>query len=402
MTDRADISFVANPASREDRTSASPTHAFSPEAARLARKFHRSLPGYEPSPLVALDALAADLGVANVWVKDESHRFGLGAFKVLGASYAVASELSELLGLPRGEPKLETLTTPEFRAQLEEITVCTATDGNHGRAVAWAAEQLGCRAVVYLPRGSSQVRFDAIASHHADVSIVDANFDGAVSLAAADAALNGWTLVQDTAWPGYEAVPLRIMRGYLTIIDEAMEQLRGQIPTHVFVQAGVGSLAGAVQAQFHELLGAGRPVVAVVEPMQAACCYASMAAATREPQSLEGDLPTIMAGLACGTPSTIAWDILRHYTDVFVACSDEVTMTGMRELAQPRPEDAPIVSGESGAVTAGLLISLLDPSSQAMFADTIETLMLDVDSRILLISTEGATDPASYNHIVGA
>jgi diaminopropionate ammonia-lyase len=190
------------------------------------------------------------------------------------------------------------------------------------------------------------------------------------------------------------------MQGYLTIVDEAMEQLRGQIPTHIFVQAGVGSLAGAVQAQFCELLGTARPVVAVVEPTQAASCYASMAAGTREPRPLEGDLTTIMAGLACGTPSTIAWNILRDYTDVFVACSDEVAGTGMLTLARPQPGDAALVSGESGAVTAGLLISLLEPSSQATFADAIETLMLDVDSRILLISTEGATDPGSYDRIV--
>lgn len=397
MTDPTDISIVANPAARDDHSTAAPTSAFRPETARSARTFHRSLPGYEPTPLVSLDALAGDLGVANVWVKDESPRFGLGAFKVLGASYAAASVLSELLGLP----SLEALGTPEARTQLEKITVCTATDGNHGRALAWAAMQLGCSAVIYLPRGSSEARFDAIALHGADVSIVDDTYDGAVALAAEAAERHGWVLVQDTAWQGYENTPLRIMQGYLTIIDEVIEQLRGQIPTHVFVQVGVGSLAGAIQAQLCELMGAGRPVVATVEPTQAACCYASMAAGTRAPQSLEGDLRTIMAGLACGTPSKIAWDILRDHTDAFVACSDAVAASGMRTLARPRPGDPAVVSGESGAVSAGLLVSLLDPSSQATFAETIETLMLDIDSRILLISTEGATDPTSYHRIVG-
>jgi diaminopropionate ammonia-lyase len=210
----------------------------------------------------------------------------------------------------------------------------------------------------------------------------------------------GWLLIQDTSWPGYEVAPQRVMQGYLTILDEAMQQLNGQIPTHVLVQAGVGSLAAAVQAQLFELLGNVRPVLAVVEPTQSACCYASMAAGKREPVSLTGDGHTIMAGLACGTPSTIAWNILRDYADAFVVCSDEVAEMGMRVLARPRPGDPALVSGESGAVTAGLLASVLSPASQATFADAIEGLMLDIDSRILLLSTEGDTDPASYDRIV--
>jgi diaminopropionate ammonia-lyase len=400
MADLTDISYVANPAAREDRPDSAATSDFSPVTARLARGFHRSIPGYEPSPLVSLVALAADMGVGNVWIKDESKRFGLNAFKVLGASYAMASVLAERLGLPAGEVTFSAFDKPGLRTQLEDITVCTATDGNHGRAVAWAAEQLGCNCVVYMPRGTSGARFDAIAGHHADVSILDCNYDETVAQAAADAKSNDWALIQDTAWHGYEEVPLRIMQGYLTSVDEAMEQLHGQIPTHVFLQAGVGSLAGAAQAQFREMLGGGRPVVAVVEPTQAACCFASMAAGTRDPQSLEGDLPTIMAGLACGTPSAIAWNILRDHTDVFVACSDDVAATGMRSLAHPRSGDATMISGESGAVTAGLLVSILSPASQATFAELIEALMLDTDSRVLLISTEGDTDPDSYNRIV--
>lgn len=400
MVDRAEISFVANRAAREPAATAAPTAAFGPAATRTVRRFHNSLPGYKPTPMFSLDVLAAELGVANLWIKDESRRFGLNAFKVLGASYALATILTESLGLQADEPTFAALNSPANRERLESVTVCTATDGNHGRAVAWAAEKMGCNAVVYMPRGSSQSRFDAIASHHADVSILDCNYDGAVAQAAADAKRHGWTLIQDAAWAGYEETPRRIMQGYLTIVDEAIEQLRGQLPTHVFVQAGVGSLAGAVQAQFCELLGGARPVVAVVEPTQAACCYASMAAGRREPHSLAGDLPTIMAGLACGTPSTIAWYILHDHTDVFVACSDAVAEVGMRTLARPRPGDTALVSGESGAVTTGLVVSLLEPASQATFTAAIETLMLDVDSRILLISTEGATDPDSYSRIV--
>jgi len=400
MISEADITFIPNPSARDDLPERAPTSDFGPVVARRVRSFHSSLPGYEPSPLIALDTLAADLGVSNVWVKDESKRFGLNAFKVLGAGYAVASVVAGSVGLDAADMSPGTIDDPSLRSRLNRITVCTATDGNHGRAVAWAAQRLGCRAVVYMPRGTAQARVQAVASHGAAVSVLDCTYDEAVLKAATDSVDNGWLLIQDTAWPGYEDIPRRIMQGYLTILDEAMEQLQGQIPTHVLVQAGVGSLAGAIQAQLCELLGGGRPVVGVVEPTQAACCYASIAAGTRDPLSVPGDRSTIMAGLACGTPSTIAWNLLRDYTDAFVVCSDEVAETGMRVLAKPRPGDPSLVSGESGAVTAGLLVSILSPASQATFADAVEALMLDVDSRILLLSTEGDTDPTSYNRIV--
>ena len=400
MADLTDISLVVNPNARESSPTCSATSDFNDVEARRARVFHRSIPDYEPTPLVSLDALAAELGLSNVWVKDEAPRFGLNAFKVLGASYAVAQVLAESLGQDRGELSFDGLAAAINNLRLDGLTLCTATDGNHGRAVAWAAEQLGCGAVVYMPKGSVESRFNAIASHHADVSIVDGGYDDAVAQAAEDAMRNGWSLIQDTAWSGYESVPKHIMQGYLTIMDEAIEQLHGEIPTHIFIQAGVGSLAAAVQAQFRESLGAARPVTAIVEPTHAACCFSSMAAGTRSPQSLKGDMPTIMAGLKCGTPSTLAWNILHDYSDVFVSCSDDIARAGMRALAHPRPGDPTIVSGESGAVTTGLLITLLDPASQAMFADEIESLMLDVDSRVLLISTEGATDPFSYKRII--
>jgi diaminopropionate ammonia-lyase len=400
MPDLTDISVVANPNARDNRATTAPTSDFNPAATHRARGFHRTIPGYEPTTLITLDGLAAELGVANVWIKDESTRFGLNAFKVLGASYAVAGLLAESRGMDPDELVFDQLVATGAPSPDEGITICTATDGNHGRAVAWTAEQLGLGAVVYMPRGSSESRFNAIASHRADVSVVDGNYDETVAQAAEDAKKNGWLLVQDTAWSGYESVPRRIMQGYLTILDEALEQLRGEIPTHVFIQAGVGSLAASIQAQFFELLGATRPVTAVVEPAHAACCFASMAAGKRTPLSLDGDLPTIMAGLGCGTPSTVAWNILRDYSDVFVSCSDEIARIGMRALARPHSGDPAIVSGESGAVTTGLLIGLLERDSQAVFADVIETMMLDVDARVLLISTEGATDPDTYHKIV--
>jgi diaminopropionate ammonia-lyase len=400
MIGKADISVIPNPSAREASPERTPTAGFKPEMARRVRRFHGSFPEYSPTPLIALDGLAADLGVANVWIKDESKRFGLNAFKVLGAGFAVVSAVAEAVGVDVSDLSPGGANDPTVKSRIERMTVCTATDGNHGRAVAWAAGRLGCNSVVYLPRGTAETRVRAVLSHGADVSVLDCTYDEAVKRAAHDSLEQGWLLIQDTSWPGYEETPRRIMQGYLTIMDEAMQQLNGQLPTHVLVQAGVGSLAAAVQAQLIELLGSGRPVLAVVEPTQSACCYASMAAGNREPVSLPGDGSTIMAGLACGTPSTIAWHILRDYADAFVVCSDEVAETGMRVLAKPRPGDPALVSGESGAVTAGLLVSLLSPASQATFADAIEGLMLDIDSRVLLISTEGDTDPASYDRIV--
>jgi diaminopropionate ammonia-lyase len=400
MIDRTDISFVTNSAARVPHQEKTSTSVFSPESARAARRFHRTLPGYAPTPLVRLPGLAGRLGVAELWVKDESKRFGLKAFKVLGASYAVATVLAQRLGLDPDKATFKAFAPRQIRKQLRKMTVCTATDGNHGRAVAWAAEQLGCSAVVYMPRGTVAARFEAVASHGADVSLIDANYDGTVRRAAEDSGRNGWLLVQDTAWAGYEAIPLRIMQGYLSILDEALEQLRGEIPTHVLVQVGVGSLAGALLGQLNERMGEKRPMFAVVEPTQAACCFASMAAGTRDPRSLEGDLQTIMAGLACGTPSTVAWDILRDYADVFVACSDAIAACGMCSLARPVGGDPRIVSGESGAITVGLLATLLEPEGRGAFSDAVSALRITESSRVLVISTEGDTDPDSYQTIV--
>jgi diaminopropionate ammonia-lyase len=405
MNDCPAITCIVNDRAREARPGRVETHAFSSDVAKAVRHFHRTIPGYHPTPLVALDDLAAELGVARVWVKDESKRWGLNAFKVLGASYSLACALADRLRLEKEE--LDTdgfglLMSPEIRERIEDegITVVTATDGNHGRGVAWAARELGCDAVVVMPRGTAPARFDAIGALGADVSIIEGSYDEAVALAASEAKAHGWLLVQDTAWPGYEEIPRRIMQGYLTILDESLEQLRGEIPTHVLIPCGVGSLAAAMTAQFHELLGTTRPVVAVVEPVEAACCYQSMAARSDTPIRLEGDLDTIMAGLACGTPSTIAWRILRDYADAFVACEDDVARRGMRLLASPHGSDTAIVSGESGAVTAGLLACLLGECARTEHADVVRALALDSHSRVLLVSTEGDTDPASYAAIM--
>ena len=285
----------------------------------------------------------------------------------------------------------------DVKNKLEAIAFVTATDGNHGRAVAWACRELGCKAVVYMPKGSSSARFEAIKDLGAQTTIIDGNYDDAVHLAAQQAQKHGWILMQDTAWEDYEKIPIRIMQGYLTILNEALEQLNGIIPTHVFAQCGVGSFAGALQAHLFELFGAKRPRFVVVEADKAACYYKSILIDNGKPQKVSGDLDTIMAGLACGEPSALAWNILRRYADVFITCNDHVAIKGMRALGRPLPGDPGVISGESGAVTAGLLACILEPGPHNEIAGALD---INQNSTILLISTEGDTDPATYQKIM--
>ena len=242
---------------------------YGPETARRVRAFHAGFPAYRPTPLVRLDALARELGAAGIWVKDESFRFGLNAFKVLGGSWALGRVIAERLGCALEDLPYERLVSAETRERLGELTFVTATDGNHGRGVAWAAQRLGQRCVVYMPRGSARERLENIRVLGAEATITEYCYDDAVRLAARHAAERGWVLVQDTAWPGYETVPGWIMEGYTTMGLEIAEQLGGIRPTHLFLQAGVGSMAGAMAAFFTALYGAQRPRIVIVEPLPA-------------------------------------------------------------------------------------------------------------------------------------
>lgn len=372
-----------------------------PDAGELAkiRQFHSSIPGYKATPLRSLSTLAEWLGVGGIYVKDESARFGLNAFKALGGSYAMGRYLAERLG--RGDTvDFSALTTPEVRKRLGDITFFTATDGNHGRGVAWAARLLGQKAVVYMPKGSSATRLANIRSEGATAEITDLNYDDAVRLAAGQASEQGGVLVQDTAWEGYETIPAWIMQGYGTILTEALEQLADlgvDRPSHVILQAGVGSFAGAMVGHLAAKFGEGRPQVAVVEPQEADCLYRSAMAGDGKPRTVGGHMPTIMAGLACGEPNPTAWRILRDYSDAFFSVPDEVTAYGMRLLGNPAGDDPRIISGESGAVPAGLLAILC---TRRELAKAGRLFGLGPQSRILLISTEGDTDPAAYRRIV--
>ncbi len=356
---------------------------------RRAKADITSWNGYAPTPLRELRDLARDAGVAVMRLKDEAGRFGLGSFKALGGAYAVAGVLANELAR-RGVAQAATsvaLASGQYREATEAVTVVCATDGNHGRSVAWGAQRFHCRCVIFVHAGVSVGRVEAIARYGAEVRRVAGTYDDSVREAARQAEAHGWFVVSDTSWPGYTEIPREVMQGYRLMADEAADQWAGAPPTHVFVQGGVGGVAAAVsvqsRARFHLA-----PALIVVEPDRAACLLAS--AELGEPTAIPGDLDTLMAGLACGEPSLIAWQELDRATTAFMAIPDEAAVACMRLLA-----DRGIVAGESGAAgLAGFLLAAADPAAR-------ETLGLDGSSRVLLFSTEGATDPVMYQKLVG-
>lgn len=371
------------------------------EEVKKARQFHESFPQYSKTPLVKLEHMASYLGLKEVYVKDESYRFGLNAFKVLGGSYAMARYIAKQTKKDVSELPYHVLTSDSLRQEFGQATFFTATDGNHGRGVAWAANKLNQKAVVYMPKGTTQTRLENILKENAVATIEEVNYDECVRMAAAAAAAvpNG-VVVQDTAWDGYEEIPAWIMQGYGTMAMEADEQLHSSgcdRPTHVLVQAGVGSLAGAVQGYFTNRFPEQPPKVIVVEAEAAACLYKGAAKGDGSIQIVDGDMPTIMAGLACGEPNTISWDILRNHTDTFIAAPDWVAVKGMRMLAAPFKGDQQVISGESGAAPFGALACIM---MMEEYQELREQLGLNEHSRVLLFSTEGDTDPERYKNIV--
>ncbi len=366
-----------------------------------ARLFHGSFPQYSVTPLARLDGMAKYLGLGGLFVKNESYRFGLNAFKVLGGSFAMGRYIAKEMGRDVSEMTYDYLTGETFRKEFGQATFFTATDGNHGRGVAWAANKLGQKAVVHMPKGSTKPRFDNIAREGAQVTIEEVNYDDCVRMAAAEAArTEHGVIVQDTAWEGYEEIPSWIMQGYGTMAGEAAEQLR-QIgvnrPTHVFVQAGVGSLAGAVVGYFTNLFPNDPPKFIIMEAQAADCLYQGAMAGDGSPRVVDGDLKTIMAGLACGEPNTISWDILRNHAAVFVSCPDWISAKGMRMLGAPVKGDPAVISGESGAVGMGLLAAMLEGGE---YQDLREAVGLDRHSQVLMFSTEGDTDPEKYRRVL--
>ncbi len=379
------------------------THAkelFNIETARLARHFHSQIPGYNITPLRALPLLANMTGVEGIYVKDESQRLALNSFKVMGGSFALFRFIQKRLGLADDEMDYKYLTSQECHDKLGTLTFASATDGNHGRGIAWAARKLGHNCIIYVHKDTSKARIDAIRSYGATVKIVNGNYDDAVRQVAKDAEKFGWHIISDTSWDGYTEVPTWIMQGYTTMLVEAQEQLSGMgiyRPTHVFVQAGVGALAASVIGFYAALFPENPPIFCVVEPDKAPCIFESAKANDKTPHNVTGDLDTIMAGLACGDPSPIAWDILQNTADIFCQVPDYIAARGMRIYSCPLHGDPFIISGESGAVTLGALYSILTEQDND---DLKRALKLDSHSRVLLINTEGNTDPVGFRQVI--
>ena len=394
----ASIKWAVNHMPKTDDKSLS---LMSLEEAGKARAFHKSFPQYDRTPLTALEHMAEFLGLGRLYVKDESYRFGLNAFKVLGGSYAMARFIAKETGRDVSELPYSVLTSEELKKEFGQATFFTATDGNHGRGVAWAANRLGQRAVVHMPKGTTKARLENIAKEGAQVDIQELNYDDCVRLAAREAAETPrGVIVQDTAWEGYEEIPSWIMEGYGTMAMEAGEQLKEageQRPTHVFVQAGVGSLAGAVVGYFANLYADNPPIFVVVEAQAADCLYQGAKAGDGAIRTVGGDMETIMAGLACGEPNTISWDILKNHVKVFISLPDWAAAQGMRMLAAPIKGDAPVTSGESGAAPFGALAAIM---TMEEYADLKAAIGLNETSRGLVFSTEGDTDPERYKNIV--
>ncbi len=277
------------------------------------------------------------------------------------------------------------------------MTFVTATDGNHGRGVAWTCQKLGVKSVVYMPKGSAQERLENIRKLGAEASITDFNYDDAVRLAASRQDEFGWVLVQDTAWEGYEKIPTWIMQGYTTMALEAAQQLGDDRPTHIFLQAGVGALSGGVTGFFVDYYKENKPKIIIVEPNKADCIFRTAEADDGTVHMVSGDMDTIMAGLACGEPCTLGWEMLRRYADHFVSMPDYVAAKGMRILGNPVAGDAKVVSGESGAAPAGFVAELMMNESLDYMRKELE---IDENSRVLCFSTEGDTDVENYRKIV--
>lgn len=393
-----DWSINPNPV-RGERTE--PLDAILPLGAlREARRFHLQIPGFRPSSLKGLSRLAAMLGLGGLWVKDEAERLRLSSFKVLGGSFAIYKYLAARLGLDAGELTFADLTSGETRERLGEITFATATDGNHGRGVAWAASRLGQSSVIYVHGTTSAARVRAIEAHGARVEVIAGTYDDAVRQVEEDARQHGWQVISDTSWQGYEEIPTWIMQGYTTLFAEAQEQMAAQgllKPSHVFIQAGVGALAASCVAFYQRVFGNEAPRCIVVEPSRAACLLASARAGDGRPHHFPGDLATIMAGLACGDPSPIAWNLLWEHADVFAAVPDYVAAKGMRVCGVPLEGDPVVISGESGAVTLGTLMFVMETPAGA---DLKQYLGLGPESQVLVVNSEGNTDPDYFRRVV--
>lgn len=364
------------------------------ETSEEVENYHKSFDDYNKTKLVELEALSKEIGIKKLYVKDESTRFNLNAFKVLGASYAVGKVLADILGEDIKNLPFE-LLKEKVKHALSDKTLVATTDGNHGRGVAWMGKQLGLNTVIYMPKGTTQNRLNHIKELGANATITNMNYDDTVRWVAKKSEEENWLMIQDTAWEGYEDVPIWIMQGYATLAKEIIETLGDEIPTHILLQAGVGAFAGVMAEVFYSAYKEKMPKIIIVEADVADCYYQS--AISNEKVICTGELSTIMAGLACGEPNPIGYKVLFQLADAFVSAPDYVSANGMRILGNPLGDDERIISGESGAVGVGVVDCIMQ---NEQYANIKESLELDASSVVLAISTEGDTDVEVYRDVV--
>ncbi|NIY74846.1 diaminopropionate ammonia-lyase [Thalassospira sp. HF15] len=389
------MTHFANPlANRKNAYSDAQKAVISVAKSREAIDNITAWPSYQPTPLHRLSSLAHDCGLGEIWYKDEATRFGLKSFKALGGAYAVARQLQAIIEDKTGiRPTVSDILAGKHRDTVSEIVITCATDGNHGRSVAWGAQMFGCGCVIYIHRDVSEGRKQAMEAFGAEVIRIKGNYDESVRLADSEAKSKGRIIVSDTSYEGYMEVPKDVALGYTVMLSEAVEQMDGDIPTHVLIQGGVGGLASAVTGYFWDLWGEKRPRIIVVEPEQANCLQESAKAG--HPVAVDGDLETLMAGLACGEVSLLGWQILSNGADDFMTLSEDMVAPVMQLLAHGYKADPKIEAGESAV--AGLGAAIL-ASQDPAFA---KALGLGPDSKIFVIGTEGATDPEMYERLVG-
>lgn len=343
--------------------------------------------GYAPTPLYHLQALAAVLGLGEIHYKDEGPRFGLGSFKALGGAYAGLRVLQRELG---GDATLAGIRAGHHATGVANITLASATDGNHGRSLAWGAQRFGAPCQIYIHKDVSEGRAQAMRDLGAVVTRIDGDYDVSVDQIRRDAEAKGWFVVSDTSWEGYTQAPTDVMAGYGVMVHEIIQELE-QAPTHVFLQGGVGGLAAAVAAMLRQHWGADAPRVVVVEPELAACLFDSAKAGALTHFSIVEE--TLMAGLSCGEPSGLAWEVLREQASDFITIPESIVAPTMQILGRPLAGDLPITAGESAvAGLAGVIAAATDPLK--------EQLGLSASSRVLLIGSEGATDAEIYGQLM--
>ena len=388
------LTHFANPAaSNSHQYSQAQRDILSVDKAQKAINEIKNWPNYAQTPLHSLKAMAADSKFADIWYKDESHRFGLKSFKALGGAYAVLCQLQKVIKLARNkEASIKDLLEHKYQKALANTVISCATDGNHGRSVAWGAQLFGVPCIIYIHKDVSVGREQAMQAFGAQVIRITGNYDASVRQAAADAKEFNRLIVSDTSYEGYLEVPKDVALGYTVMLAEVVEQLAGEIPSHIFIQGGVGGLASAVAGYFWDLWGDKRPRLIVVEPIAANCLQRSAMAG--KVQHVEGDLETLMAGLACGEVSVLAWEILANGADDFMTLSEDAVAPTMRLLASGNAAQCQIEAGESAV--AGLAAALI-ASKDTHYRNTLG---LNQQSKILVFGTEGATDPELYQQLI--